>query len=151
MDFYTQINANISTLFPISMASFLVLVILRWFLCWPWHLFRTVYISFTGVVFWFWLELARFLILLRQRRLGHRTYFLGGEKDWGGEQTFIHRKGHHTYCGDGRNKWVGTTHNIERKHRLGDGDTAHTLLGYGHRTTFTETRLSCFNVKTKLL
>ena len=33
---------------------------------------------------------------------------------------------------------VGTPHNIERKLILGGGDTAHTLLGWGHRTTFTE-------------
>ena len=31
-----------------------------------------------------------------------------------------------------------TPQHIERKHVLGGGDTAHTLLGWGHRTTFTE-------------
>ena len=31
---------------------------------------------------------------------------------------------------------VGTPHNFERKHILGGGDTAHTLLGWGHRTYF---------------
>ena len=33
---------------------------------------------------------------------------------------------------------VGTPHKIERKQILEGGDTAHTLLGWAHRTTFTE-------------
>ena len=37
----------------------------------------------------------------------------------------------------GETNGVGTPHNIERKHILGGGDTAHTLLGWGHRTIFT--------------
>ena len=37
---------------------------------------------------------------------------------------------------------VGTPYNIEREHILVGGDTAHTLLGWGHRTTFTE-KASC--------
>ena len=43
----------------------------------------------------------------------------------------------HTFLMSGTNQ-VGTPHNIERKHILRGGDTAHTLLGWGHRTTFTK-------------
>ena len=42
----------------------------------------------------------------------------------------------HTFLMSGTNG-VGTPHNIERKHTLGGGDTAHILLGWGHRTTLT--------------
>ena len=33
---------------------------------------------------------------------------------------------------------VGTPHNIERKHILGGGETAHTLLEWGHCTSLSE-------------
>ena len=33
---------------------------------------------------------------------------------------------------------MGGTIGVEKKHTLGGGDTAHTLLGWGHRTTLKE-------------
>ena len=42
----------------------------------------------------------------------------------------------HSFLMSGTNG-VGILHNFERKHILGGGDTAHTMLGWGHRTTFT--------------
>ena len=53
------------------------------------------------------------------------------------EQNYMGGDTAHNFLMSGT-KGVGTPHNIERKHILGGGDTAHTLLGWGHRTTFTE-------------
>ena len=60
---------------------------------------------------------------------------------WGGHHTekFVLEGGDtaHIFLMSGTNG-VGTPHNIERKQILGGRDAAHTLLGWGHRTIFTE-------------
>ena len=48
------------------------------------------------------------------------------------------RGGHRTYLLDECNKLGGDTAQHWKKAYTGRGDTAHTLLGWGHRTTFTE-------------
>ena len=70
------------------------------------------------------LELSKFSNLLR---IQDRAKCGNGKELQGGDTA-------HTFLMSGTNG-VGTPHNFERKHILGGGDTAHTLWGWGHRTT----------------
>ena len=77
------------------------------------------------------LELSKFSTLLR---IQDRAKYGKGRELQGGDTA-------HTFLMSGTNG-VGTPHNFERNHILGGGGTAHTLFGWGHRTTLTG-KLSC--------
>ena len=87
-----------------------------------------------------WLHLALwFSNLLRihdRAKCGKGTEFTGGGHS---TEIFVLEKGDtaHTFLRS-ETKRVGTPQNIERKHILGWGDTTHTLLRWGHRTTKSE-------------
>ena len=49
-------------------------------------------------------------------RGGHRTYFLDGGNNWGGEKTYTGRGGHRTYFVDGGTIRVGIPQKIEKKY-----------------------------------